>query len=539
MRISIPKGTDLFGTLQKQNIHLSAFCGGKEKCGKCKVRIVSMMTDEGVGQGADFPVTEVERRLLTESELAAGVRLACCHKCCEADVMVEVTDESAGFAILGSEKEQYETGRSEDGVGIAVDIGTTTLAMAVIDLRDGRCLSETKVMNPQRVYGADVINRIQACNDHGVAVLQQMVLREVEQVVYQVLSTGQTIRRMVVCGNSTMEHIFLGIEPRKISEYPYTCEFEETQVVDSRQLFGQTALDEPVIGEDVSAQNVSAQEVLEQPGSGDSFPVIVLPNIAAFVGGDIVAGLIGTEMDIQDKQLLIDLGTNGEMALSHGGKIYTTSTAAGPAFEGGNMLCGVASIPGAICRIQMDGDEVQYETIGGRPMGDVVSYDHAGHSLVRPIGICGSGYIEGISEILTQGLMDETGYMEQDVEIEGDICIVPADIRNFQLAKSAVRSGINILCRRAGVTFEEIEEVYISGGFGKASNLAALANLKIIPKEFVVKTRLLGNTALEGAIRVLLDNDMDRLSAVKAKSCNVDLASDPRFNDEYMDNMWF
>ena len=525
MRISIAKGSDLFGILQKQNIHLSAFCGGKEKCGKCKVRVVSMTTARGVGRGADFPVMEVERRFLTERELAAGVRLACCHKCCEADVVVEVADESAGFAILGSEQEQYETSQVEDGVGIAVDIGTTTLAMAVIDLRDGRCLSETKVMNPQRVYGADVINRIQACNDHGVAVLQKMVFREVEQVVHQVLSTGQTIRRMVVCGNSTMEHIFLGIEPRKISEYPYTCEFEETQVIASRQLFGKW---------EIEADDICTTDRMDMA----DFPVIVLPNIAAFVGGDIVAGLIGTEMDHRDNQLLIDLGTNGEMALSHGGKIYTTSTAAGPAFEGGNMLCGVASIPGAICRIQMDGDDVQYQTIGAS-MEDAGSNNQSGQRIIHPIGICGSGYIEGISEILTQGLMDETGYMEQDVEIEGDIRIVPADIRNFQLAKSAVRSGINILCRRAGISFGEIQQIYISGGFGKASNLAALANLKIIPKEFVAKTRLLGNTALEGAIRVLLDNDMDRLSAVKAKRCNVDLASDPRFNDEYMENMWF
>ncbi len=515
MRVAITKGSDFFEALQKQKIPLSAFCGGKETCGKCKVRLV-----EG-----DLPVTQTEHRLLTEGELAAGIRLACCHKGCEADVVVEVADESAGFAILGSEKEQYQTTRSEDGVGIAVDIGTTTLAMAVMDLRDGRCLNEIKVMNPQRVYGADVINRIQACNDHGVAVLQQMVLQEIIPVVEQVLSTGQIIRRMVVCGNSTMEHIFLGVDPRKISEYPYTCEWEEVQVVDSRQLFGEKR---------IGHGDACGKDHWDMP----SFPVVVLPNIAAFVGGDIVAGLIGTGMDRQDDKMLIDLGTNGEMALNHGGRIYTTSTAAGPAFEGGNMLCGVASISGAICRIQMEGEEVRYQTIGA-PMGDA-GYPYQGKgSAVQPIGICGSGYIEGISEILSQGFMDETGYMEQEVEIEGDIHIVPADIRNFQLAKSAVRSGINILCRQAGVSFEEIQEVYISGGFGKASNLAALVNLKIIPREFVTKTRLLGNTALAGTIRVLLDQDMDRLSAVKAMSVNVDLAKDPRFHEEYMENMWF
>ena len=117
--------------------------------------------------------------------------------------------------------------------------------------------------------------------------------------------------------------------------------------------------------------------------------------------------------------------------------------------------------------------------------------------------------------------------------------ILTRRIRNFQLAKSAVRSGINILCRRAGITFDEIEAVYISGGFGKASNLSALANLKIIPREFVAKTKLLGNTALEGAIRVLLDNDRERLSEVRSMSVNVDLSSDPRFHDEYIENMWF
>lgn len=505
MRIAVAKGSDLFGTLQKQNIHISAFCGGKEKCGKCKVHLVS-----GV-----LPVTDVERRLLTEEDLAAGIRLACCHKDCESDAVVEVADEATGFTILGTEQEQYAIAQAEEGVGIVVDIGTTTLVMAVIDLQEGRCVAETKVMNPQRIYGADVINRMEACRKYGVAKLQDMVLQEVGQVLRRVLSTNQKIRRMVVCGNSIMEHIFLGIDPGKLSEYPYRCEFEETQVVDSQRLFEDWVENVP------------------------SFPVIVLPNIAAFVGGDTVAGMICMDMDRQEDILLIDLGTNGEMALSHGGMIYTTSTAAGPAFEGGNMVCGVASIPGAICGIQMDGEDVQYQMLSGPSAGSQELYGCEKMVQNQPIGICGSGYIEGISELLSQSLMDETGYMEQPVEIEGEICIVPADIRNFQLAKSAVRSGINILCRRAGISFKEIHKVYISGGFGKSSNLAALANLKIIPKEFIAKTRLLGNTALEGAIHVLLQDDMARLLAIRARCVHLDLADDPQFYEEYVKNMSF
>lgn len=501
MRMAVAKGSDLFGTLQKQNIHLPAACGGKGKCGKCKVHLVS----------GTIPVTETEKRFLTEQELADGIRLACCHKNCEGDVIIEVAEEPGAAGILGTELEQYAVTQQEDGLGIAVDLGTTTLAMAVIDLQDGRCLHEVRVMNPQRIYGADVISRIQACREHGVGVLQRMVLQEVGRAIEWALSTGRRILRMVVCGNSTMEHIFLGIDPWRIGEAPYVCEFEEMQTAESRELFA------------------------EWTGTMPSFPVIVLPNIAAFVGGDVVAGMISAGLDQRDNVLLIDLGTNGEMALSHNGVIHTTSAAAGPAFEGGNMVCGVASIPGAICRIQIDEEEVQYQILG-TSSGSV---GYGGNAGIRPIGICGSGYIEGISEILNQGWMDETGYLEQEVEIEGEIRIVPADIRNFQMAKSAVRSGINILCRQAGVTFEEIREVYISGGFGKSGNLAALARLKIIPREFLAKTQLLGNTALDGAVRVLLQDDRERLHRMRMISQNIDLARDPGFQEEYLKNMWF
>ena len=512
MRVKVSQGKKLLKELQQQNISLPAPCGGKGTCGKCKVRVVEAESM--------LPVTAVEQGLLTEAEQRDGIRLACCHSYCESDVTVEVTETSSPMDILGVEKECYDIKRKEDGVGIAVDLGTTTLVMAVIDLRDGRCLSETKVANPQRMYGADVLSRIQACGEHGVTVLQQMVLREVESVVRQVISTGQTIRRMVVCGNSTMEHIFLGISPECISVPPYECQVEEMQVVDSGALWEKIPY----------------------------FPVVVLPNLAAFVGGDIVAGILAMELDQQDMTLLIDLGTNGEMALSHDGKIYTTSTAAGPAFEGGNMLCGMASVPGAICHIQMDGEDVEYQVIG-QPVGNAnthgtsqnPSIGSSSHDIsgIGPIGICGSGYMEGISELLIQGFVDETGYMEKEVEIEGDIRIVPADIRNFQLAKSAVRSGINILCQRAGLSFAELEAVYIAGGFGKNSNLAALTNLKIIPRKFVAKTRLVGNTALEGTIHVLLEGATERLSAVRERNVSVNLACEESFSQEYMKNMMF
>ena len=409
--------------------------------------------------------------------------------------MDQMWDEAQRFEALGALKETYPVSAKEEGRGIALDIGTTTVVAAELDLSSGRLLKETKVLNPQRRFGADVISRIQACREYGGRAVQLPLLEQIEKILRQ---AGPDIKRMYVCGNSTMEHIFLGISPEKISIYLYSCEFEETQTVWADQLFG----------------------------AKYHFPVVVFPNISAFVGGDTAAGIISTQLHRFAGRMLIDLGTNGEIALSSEEGIYTTSTAAGPAFEGGNMQCGMASIAGAVRQIQIDGGKISCRTIGDE----------------RPAGICGSGYIEGISEILSHGLMDETGYMEKEITVCGQVRITPADIRNFQLAKSAIRSGINILCRRAGIDFSSIDKVYISGGFGRASKLACLANLKIIPEEFAGKTELLGNTALDGAIRLLLtDSDEGRelMSRVKAMCRTVDLASDPDFNEEYMKNMWF
>ena len=486
MKQFVPQGADLYEILTQQHIALSAPCGGKASCGKCQVRVL---------QG-DLPVTEAESRLLSHEQLDQGIRLACCHRRCESDVVVEVREEGDGFQVLGVERMQYQTAKKSNGVGLAVDIGTTTLAMALVDLATGRVLREIKKRNPQRMYGGDVISRIQACQQYGVKRLQELVLQEIRQVI---LSTQEAIQCVYVCGNTTMSHIFLGIDPESLSVYPYQGRFEATRVVEGKVLF-----------DDVTGEKFD-------------FPVILLPCPSAFVGGDVVAGIISTRLMEKENALLVDLGTNGEMALHHNGTIYTTSTAAGPAFEGGNMACGVASIPGAICQIQMEDDQVEYRTIGGQP----------------PIGICGSGYMEGIGQLLMQGLVDETGYLEEAVEIEGQIRILPEDIRHFQLAKSAVRSGMELLCRKAGVPLEQVTKVFISGGFGKSSNLASLAQLKIIPKEWIPKTTLLGNTALDGTIQAMLMQKEGALEQIRRTMVSMDLAAEEDFQKEYLKHMRF
>ncbi len=408
-------------------------------------------------------------------------------------------------AILGIEKSYYETearwtGEREQGIGIAVDIGTTTLVMAAIDLASGKCMLERKATNPQRIYGADVISRIGACMEYGVEALQKPVLEEVAQIIVQVLSAGQKIHAMMVCGNSIMEYIFLGKDPACLGEYPYACRFTETQTVSAQVLFG-------------------SGEFL----TGADFPVTVFPNVSAFVGGDVVAGVISGDMDRLDGRLLMDLGTNGEIALSHQGVIYTTSTAAGPALEGGNMTYGVAGIPGAICGIRLEEDEVHCETIKDAPA----------------VGICGSGYIQGISELLAHGWIDETGYLAEPMEMAEGIYITPADVRNLQMAKSAVRSGLHALCRHAGINFSQIREVILAGGFGHSADRAAFVNVGLLPGELVARTRSAGNTALDGVIRTLLSGDTERLTRISKGCVHVNLAEDEDFTKEYMKHMEF
>lgn len=279
-------------------------------------------------------------------------------------------------------------------------------------------------------------------------------------------------------------------------------------------------------------------EVREEKGECKedvSIPVILLPGISTYVGADISAGLLSCGFDRSETvNVLIDLGTNGEMAIGNRDKILVTSTAAGPAFEGGNISCGMGSVPGAICQVEMNGTDVTCQTIGEKP----------------PLGLCGTGVIETAYELLKEEWIDESGMLDEDYFDEGfvlgktpageKISFTQKDVREIQLAKAAVRAGLETLMLRYGVTCNDIGTLYLAGGFGFHLNLEKAAGIGLIPKELQNRAEAVGNSSLGGAAAWLTEpGAAERMERIVAVSEEVQLGSDKDFNQFYMDEMFF
>lgn len=483
MKMSFKKTEPFWSKLSKSSA-ISAVCGGNKTCGKCRITLT-----QGI-----MPVTDTEKKLLKQAEIKAGIRLACCHEKAEDDIEIAFTSEETSFCILGSSQKQVPMNKSQNGIGIAVDLGTTTIVMAYVDQKNGIILWEDTFVNPQRSFGADVITRIQYCNEHGVESLQRILLQRMKKSIQTFQSRFQKeISCMYVCGNPTMAHIFQGVDPRKISEYPYTCPITETQIL--------------------------MDNWFQLPMS---VPITILPHFSAFVGGDILAGIVSLSTGMKEHTMLLDLGTNGELVLCHHGKMYVTSTAAGPAFEGGNMKHGMAAIDGAIYQIRYE-NGWRFNTIGD----------------IEPIGICGSGYMEGIAELLRMNDMDETGYLKQTCQLSANVSIVQEDIRNFQLAKSAIRTGIEILLTMCHLKASDIRHVFIAGGFGKALQIQTLIELGILPSAFLNCCSIIGNSALLGTIQIMQTNALAKAETLQKEGICVELAQQEGFMDTYMEHMSF
>jgi uncharacterized 2Fe-2S/4Fe-4S cluster protein (DUF4445 family) len=259
--------------------------------------------------------------------------------------------------------------------------------------------------------------------------------------------------------------------------------------------------------------------------------ITVLPSIAAFIGADITAGL--TALDIANESqpsFFIDVGTNGEMALYNRGVIYCCSTAAGPAFEGAEISCGSGGIKGAISGVELAADKAEgfsLTTIGNAP----------------PVGICGSGLVDAVALMLKQGIIDDTGFMaapKKEFNLADGVSITGRDIRQFQLAKSAIFSGIKILCKRGGLGLSEIKNVFVAGGFGFYINKKNAVGAGIFPREFLDLLSVCGNLSLQGAEECLGSEDfLDRCKKIIGQCQIVDLAADPSFTDEFAENMLF
>ena len=498
------KGHSLMELLQEQGIFLPAVCAGRGTCGKCGIQVL-----EG-----DIAPSEQDRKFFSGEQLQEGYRLAC-KAYTEDDCVIAVgLHKEEEFAVLADEeqtagKAAKSSAKTGGRYGIAVDIGTTTIAMQLINMETQEAEDVFTTINRQRAYGADVISRIEASNGGKREALRKSIQTNLMQGIESLTENGKIrVEKMVIGANTTMVHLLMGYSCETLGVFPFT----------------------PV---NIDTIHTTYGELFEQ--ADRDFEVVIFPGISTYVGGDIVAGLYSLDFDKREKvSVLVDLGTNGEMAIGNKDRILTTSTAAGPAFEGGNITFGTGSVPGAICKVELkDGHAVTGTIQDG-----------------KPVGICGTGVIDMVYELVKAELVDETGLMEEDYFDDGfplavgsdgtEISFFQKDVREIQLAKSAVRAGLETLILNFGASYEDIEAIYIAGGFGYKMDIVKAVGIGLLPEECQDKIEAVGNSCLKGTRTYLLSSDCtERVQRILESSSEVQLSNDKHFNEFYMDYMYF
>lgn len=475
-------------------------CGGNGNCMVCPKRMAGQSNSDAFEAVAEYAVSVTEGTAICSEQKADRI-------------------DKADFV----QNKRY---------AVAIDLGTTTLAFVLADQTSGQVVHTITMLNSQRGYGADVLSRIQASvegkKDELRASIQNDLCGGIERLLKECRTTEKivsesnqqtiNIEHIVISGNTTMVHLLMGYDCSSLGLYPFTPVNTET-----------------IIG--------TAEEILGYRQKDNVIKVTVLPGISAFVGGDIVSGLFALGFAENDKPcLFVDLGTNGEIVLGNADRMLTTSVAAGPAFEGGNISCGTGSVPGAICAVQIN--ETGVSDIRIKTIKDAM-----------PCGICGTGIIETIAELYKCGLVDETGLLADEYFDNGfilvkakeggmdenkphhPIVITQQDIRQFQLAKAAVRTGIEILMKEYGITADDIDKVYIAGGFGYHLDVTKAASIGLIPPELNDKTTAVGNTSLAGAVKYMTDsNAAQAIEKIKNASEDIILANDDDFQEHYLKN---
>lgn len=495
MKIQAEKKDCLLETLRKENLFLPAVCAGRGTCGKCRVQVLD----------GNVPETKADRKFFSRQEIEAGYRLAC-RAYPESDCTIAIEEsERDGFLVQAREKDTDVFFLEEDReYGIATDIGTTTIAMQLIESGTGKIADVYTSVNRQRAYGADVISRIESANGGRRLELTKIIRDILHEGLTKLTQHGKLrIKQMVIGGNTTMIHLLMGYSCETLGVYPFEPVNIGTIHTTGKDLFG-------------------TQDMC--------FDIVVCPGISTYVGGDIVAGLYALDFHKRKNvSILIDLGTNGELAVGNGERILTASTAAGPAFEGGNIICGMGSVPGAICRVEMENGKVRTETIGD----------------AAPKGICGTGVIECVYEMMKEGIVDETGLMEDSyfetgaaLSEDGKIRFFQKDVREVQLAKAAVRAGLETLLLRFGVTWDEIETVFIAGGFGYKLDIHKAAGIGLFPEVCEEKAVAAGNSCLAGAVKYLTQAEAsEEIRTLVEVSEEITLSNDSDFQKLYMQSM--
>lgn len=482
------EGQTVLDVLQERRVDIRATCGGVGKCRRCQV----LVRDE---EGLNF-------------------KLACTTPVSDG---MEVVVERAGAmeVVQGGATRRFPLDNDAQGYGMAVDIGTTTVVAHLHDMATGERLASVGRSNPQIAFGSDVISRISASVDGKLDMMTGIIqdaMREMKAKLCKIARINpEDVVAVSIAGNTVMEHIAIGLPPDTIGVNPFT----------PLSLFG---------------------DVRDIDGLG---PCYFARCIAGYVGGDITAGMLACGIGEGGTRLFLDLGTNGEMALSVGERIVCCATAAGPVFEGANIHFGMPASPGAISGVTFEDGKVRTNVIGD----------------VAPIGVCGTGVIDAVALMVRLGVVDETGYLLGADELEGliaeyagregdrnvfylvddhSVYITQDDVRSLQLAKAAVCGGIMTMLDAAGIGVSDIESLEIAGGFGAYLNLDSAAAIGLFPEELLPLASSVGNTSGEGATSLLLSSAARaRESAIVEQCTYLELSTSAEFNDFYIEMMEF
>jgi len=516
----VTPGTDLLSAARAAGVVVDAPCNGSGTCGKCLVQIVS---------GDAGELTAQERDFLSVEQIELGVRLACeCYPLTDVQVAVGAGHREPSAVLGGGVTKQVTfdpaPAAPAPNLGAAVDIGTTTIAVGLFALGSGEELGSATALNAQVAYGHDVLTRVRhAAEPSGLSELVDAARTSVGEALERALTdagvSARELGAIVVAANTVMTHLVLGIDPSSLGRAPYTPKDPAPQ---------------PVLAADLGWPAA--------PGALASF----VPAISAFVGGDIVAGLLATGLaEGEAIELLVDMGTNGEIVLGSRAGLWACSAAAGPAFEGMGISSGMRAAPGAIERVLVVDGDVRIETIAGEPA----------------VGLCGSGVIDGAAALLGIGAVGASGRLQapspdaawasrwrddpkrvvlSDPGAEPEVAVNQKDIRQIQLAKGAVASGISALLDESGIAAEQIETVWIAGQFGHHVRHASLASLGLVPPELVDRIAVAGNTSRSGAALCLLSAEQAELARTLATDVvNVELSTRPGFDRLLADAMAF
>lgn len=473
-------------------------CGGRGKCGKCRIH----------AKGELSPLSAEEKKLLTQEEIDSGVRLACMTRIlgdCTAETIKKETAQT-NIRIEGIMPD-FEKKPTYSKLGAVVDLGTTTVAALLY--RGTEPIARASCENGQKIFGADVISRIgQSISGKGKEIAAAVRKNISDLILNMTSQTGNSVddvEQVVITGNTAMLFLLTETDPTCLSAAPFIAS----------DLFGR-----------------------EVPGSELDLPCpnasVYLPScMSSFVGADITTAVLASGIcDANQVSLLVDIGTNGEMALVSDGKLLCCSTAAGPAFEGAGITMGMMGKPGAIDKVWVENGEIATHTIGDKAAA----------------GICGSGIIDAVATAMDLEVLDENGFLETEEEYGDDSClkltepvvITQTDIRMVQLAKSAIHAGALTLVEESGLDCEKIDSFLIAGGFGSFINTANAAKIGLIPQELLGKTKVLGNAALSGAAMLLLNPELrKKATEIAETSETVDLSTNPTFMELYVDSMMF